>query len=415
MVKHPFVVGFLVAELPKVETETHGNAQNREQHVPFSPRKGGLSQYAEKRTLEIQAFKENLDGGCAQFTSDQRSRAVMICHSLAIAYVMDQKAMLLQQSFWQNNVRMSHLVEQIRGSLSSIRSLSNMLSVQVKRTEILYDIIEDILVQGDHMKDTLQQLQDAVNLTKANIVQYNQDMLKKMHDSANNGSEALGSLQSDFHTTVPEDYNVAKKDSLLPPGSVRSDMEMPMRPPLLAPLQQHDIRPCKVSDVLKDLVGAAVPLANKQQRFLHLCEDLHPLHVAVGESALRQALSNLIEGALLRIQIGGRVEICAAPAPAGGALIVIDDNGPDMHYMMQMQSLTPFGADLFLDGRVEDNMTWNFVAGLTVAREILEEHGCVVRVISPRMVDAALGAGGTRIELWFPSTHSESVEPVGEA
>ena len=95
-------------------------------------------------------------------------------------------------------------------------------------------------------------------------------------------------------------------------------------------------RPCIVSDVLKDLVGAAVPLATKQQRFLQLCEVTHPLHVAVEESALRQALSNLIEGALLRTQIGGRVEVYATAAPAGGALVVIDDNGPDMHYMVKI-------------------------------------------------------------------------------
>lgn len=59
-------------------------------------------------------------------------------------------------------------------------------------------------------------------------------------------------------------------------------------------------------------------------------------------------------------------------------------------------------------------MTWNFVAGLTVAREILEGYGCVVRVISPRTQDAALGTGGTRIELWLPSfpSFSGSEQPV---
>ena len=51
-------------------------------------------------------------------------------------------------------------------------------------------------------------------------------------------------------------------------------------------------------------------------------------------------------------------------------------------------------------------MTWNFVAGLTVAREILESYGCVVRVISPRTKDAAIGAGGTRVELWLPCVPS---------
>lgn len=58
--------------------------------------------------------------------------------------------------------------------------------------------------------------------------------------------------------------------------------------------------------------------------------------VAVEEPALRQALSNLIEGALLRTEVGGRIEIVSTGAPAGGALIIIDDDGPDMHYMVNI-------------------------------------------------------------------------------
>lgn len=86
--------------------------------------------------------------------------------------------------------------------------------------------------------------------------------------------------------------------------------------------------------MLADLVRAAAPLAHKQERLLKLAENSQPLEVAVEESALRQALSNLIEGALLRTNIGGGVEIVATGAPAGGVLIVIDDDGPDMHYMV---------------------------------------------------------------------------------
>lgn len=165
---------------------------------------------------------------------------------------------------------------------------------------------------------------------------------------------------------------------------------------------------------MTDLVGAAVPLADKQQRFLKFNELSHSLVVAVEESALRQALSNLIEGALLRTHVGGGVVIYATAAPAGGALIVVDDDGPDMHYMTQSHSLTPFGADLLSDGMVGDNLTWNFIAGLTVAREILESYGCVIRVISPRTPDAALGAGGTRIELWLPAPESDPIGPSEE-
>lgn len=35
--------------------------------------------------------------------------------------------------------------------------------------QISYDIVEDILVQSDRMRDTLQELQDAVYLTKVHL------------------------------------------------------------------------------------------------------------------------------------------------------------------------------------------------------------------------------------------------------
>lgn len=101
-------------------------------------------------------------------------------------------------------------------------------------------------------------------------------------------------------------------------------------------------RPCVVSDILKDLVGAALPLADNQQRSLELNELSQFLQVGVEESSLRQALSNLIEGALLRTCIGGKVQIYATGAPAGGALVIIDDDGPDMHYMVNINLLIQF-------------------------------------------------------------------------
>lgn len=92
-------------------------------------------------------------------------------------------------------------------------------------------------------------------------------------------------------------------------------------------------RPCNVSEVLVDLVETVKPLAYGK-RVVELNEIAQSLEVAVEEPALRQALSNLIEGALLRTNVGGRVEIVSTTAPAGGGLIVIDDDGPDMYYMV---------------------------------------------------------------------------------
>ncbi|KAK6930946.1 hypothetical protein RJ641_002739 [Dillenia turbinata] len=413
MVKHPFVVGFLVAELPKLEL---GTKEQDISHWTSPVESYDLSSLScsDSKFHGIQPLWDEMPN-VHQLTAEQRCNAINISRSLAMAYVMDQKAKLLQQSAWQNNVRMSNLVEQIRGPLSNIRALSKMLSVHMKRSEISYDIVEDILVQGDRMRDTLQQLQDAVYLTKANIVRYNEETLKKMPNSA---LSHLDSVRSQFSNYNPEQISkseVQHSGESVNLNSAVKDVAMPMPPLALVPLQ-HSVRPCSVSDVLEDLVGAAAPLACKQQRSIILSELSESVDVAIEEPALRQALSNLIEGALLRTRIGGKVQIMSTMAPAGGMLVVIDDDGPDMHYMTQLHSLTPFGADLFSENMVEDNMTWNFVAGLTVAREILESYGCVVRVISPQTTDAALGAGGTRVELWLPSfVASSDLSPSQEA
>lgn len=400
MVKHPFVVGFLVAEVPQmVLGEDSWSSLEQSFFLPRS---------TEPELVELRKTKAISTESI--FTTEQRSNATNISRSLAMAYVMDQKAMLLQQSSWQNNVRMSSLVEQIRGSLSSIQTLSKMLSVQLRRSEISYDIAQDIMVQGDHMRDTLQQLQDAVYLTKANIIRSNGGELRKINEPTHAHPDSFrNQISSDFsaETSLSPIQEPYRELSLT---STFRDSEVPMPPFALAPQRQEGIRPCNVSELLTDLVGAVEPLAQKQQRSVRLCELSRPLQVAIEEPALRQALSNLIEGALLRAQIGGKVEILSTGAPAGGALVIIDDDGPDMHYMTQMHTLTPFGMDLFAEDKMEDNMTWNFVAGLTVAREILESYGCVIRVISPRKSNLAIGHGGTRIELWLPFSGSVNTD-----
>ncbi|XP_014509768.1 chloroplast sensor kinase, chloroplastic [Vigna radiata var. radiata] len=407
MVKHPFVVGFLVAELPLVEQEQCQKPQSEGPDIYTSVEEAySLPPFLDldKKSREIQTLRVKDEAvGMRNFTSEQRSNAVNISQSLAMAYVMDQKAMLLQQSTWQNNVRMGNLVEQIRGPLSSIQTLSKILSAQTKRTQISYDIVEDLLVQGNRLRDVLQQLQDAVYLTKNNIVRYNEEAIKKMNGSAHILAESARSQLLDSSPGDDLSSNKMKNSSeSLSLTAAVHDIEMPLPPLALAPLQ-HGIRSCNVSEVLTELVDSVRPLAQSQKRLVELSELSSPLLAAVEEPALRQAFSNLIEGALLRTHVGGKVEIVSTAAPAGGTLVLIDDDGPDMHYMTQMHSLTPYGQELLSDGMIEDNMTWNFVAGMTVAREILESYGCVVRIVSPRIKDAPLGAGGTRLELWLPS------------
>ncbi|KAJ0638156.1 hypothetical protein HanOQP8_Chr17g0682091 [Helianthus annuus] len=128
---------------------------------------------------------------------------------------------------------------QIRGPLSSIRTLSKMLSVNVKKNEISYDIAEDIMVISDGMRDTLQQLQDAVHMTKTNIIRYNEENLVKIDESTH---ESMRSQLSNFFsndTSTPAGREYGGPFSL---SSKSGDLEMPMPPMALAPLLNQNIR-----------------------------------------------------------------------------------------------------------------------------------------------------------------------------
>ncbi|GKF16281.1 hypothetical protein Tco_0061199, partial [Tanacetum coccineum] len=123
---------FLVAELPKLEIR-----KEEDDVKPSSVSKDSYAvyPYSIPKSWEIQSFVDKtLD--LPNFSAEQRLNVINISQSIAMAYVMDQKAMLLQQSSWQNNVRMNNLVEQIRGPFSSIRTLSKMLAVTMKKNEV---------------------------------------------------------------------------------------------------------------------------------------------------------------------------------------------------------------------------------------------------------------------------------------
>ncbi|XP_021853870.1 chloroplast sensor kinase, chloroplastic isoform X2 [Spinacia oleracea] len=241
MVKHPFVVGFLIVELPGVEP---GKGSHDASQSPFPE-----ECYKLPPTFDLKATDIPLCSGNPltffNLSADQILNAINISRSLAMAYVMDQKAMLLQQTSWQNNIRMSNLVEQIRGPLSSLQTLSKLLSVQIKRSEIAHDIVENIVVQGDRIRDTLEQLQDAVLLTKANIMRFNEESLKKMDGLTYVQPEMRTfELPKDMpsHTSADKTRYSNESDQQRSLSLSIKDSEMPMPPLALAPLRQHSIR-----------------------------------------------------------------------------------------------------------------------------------------------------------------------------
>ena len=86
MVKHPFVLGFLVAELPM---EMCGNGES-EGHDLIHRYPSSMEAYAsplgswETRSVEEEPMR------VYRFSAEQRANAINIARSLAMAHVMDQ-------------------------------------------------------------------------------------------------------------------------------------------------------------------------------------------------------------------------------------------------------------------------------------------------------------------------------------
>lgn len=81
MVKHPFVVGFLVVELPMMEREGHD--------LPSSEECSALSPRSDSKSWDIQNEVDDFLKPY-KFTNEQRANAINIARSLAMAYIMDQ-------------------------------------------------------------------------------------------------------------------------------------------------------------------------------------------------------------------------------------------------------------------------------------------------------------------------------------
>lgn len=92
MVKNPFVVGFLVAELPMLKLGACEDGVSEAHdliHFPSPEEAYSLPPGSGIRSWEIQSVKDE-PMRMYRFSIEQRANAINIARSLAMAYVMDQ-------------------------------------------------------------------------------------------------------------------------------------------------------------------------------------------------------------------------------------------------------------------------------------------------------------------------------------
>ncbi|KAJ7571751.1 hypothetical protein O6H91_01G175600 [Diphasiastrum complanatum] len=283
-----------------------------------------------------------------------------------------------------------------------------MLLPMLKRGEISHDVVEDIIVQGDRMKDILRLIQE----NGARLIQLRQNVNAILENPRKPSRWGVfgptirsGPNLGELHNSLGENPSCSTQALASTSPPVGRDKELPMPPMTLAPLYNRNLRTCDVADVLLKLVKAANGLALTKNQTLQLnSPHAFPLIAAVEEDILHHALSRLLDGVLQHSPSGGWVRAEVMQAPGGGVLVLIEDNGPDMSVVMQAHILSPLGSGLkaFTCYPEEENATCNLGEEVAFARDFLETYGIVLRIKSPYLVHAPIGNGGIRLEIWLP-------------
>jgi signal transduction histidine kinase len=144
----------------------------------------------------------------------------------------------------------------------------------------------------------------------------------------------------------------------------------------------------------KSVIEEFAPLASPHGMTITL-DASGPVMVRLQRGALRQTLLNLLDNAMKYGGDGTRVRVAVEPMAAGGARLSVVDNGPGVPAKERDRIWRPFERG----GAARMRAAGGSGIGLTIVREIAEEHG------GRAWVEQA-SAGGARFVVELPDEGS---------
>ena len=270
-----------------------------------------------------------------------------IARTLAIAYIMDQRRVWVEQQLTQKQLsqaqqreRLDDLLHQFRNPLTALRTFGKLLLKRLRPGDKNNEVAASIVRESDRLQELLQQFDACLDMNQGDI-----SPLALKAASVNEASQQPAA------------------NSLLP-GNILT------------------LESFSVADVLEPLLASAKAIA--QEHDLELQAEISSnLPLVQGDvKALREVLSNLIDNALKYTPSGGQIDIRVGEKrqmPQGEMLgIAISDTGPgippqdlehlfERHYRGVQASTAIPGTGL----------------GLAIAKELIEQMHGQIEVFSP--------------------------------
>ena len=273
----------------------------------------------------------------------ERSQIERIADTIALAYVMDQRAQWLDQTQRQQRLLQSdqhdildNLLHQFKNPLTALRTFGKLLLRRLRPEDSNREVATSIVRESDRLQDLLKQFDHAIDLGDVDLI-----------------SMELEERSSTVDRPIP----------LLPAGVLTSST--------------LTLESCNVAEILQPLLVSAEAIAQEKGLSVRSCisDNLPP--VWANQGALREVLSNLIDNALKYTPSGGQAHIRVDEA-GNWVLMRVSDTGSGI----PPQDLPHLFERHYRGVQAKTDIPGSGL-GLAIAHRLVEQMHGAIEVFSP--------------------------------
>ncbi len=276
------------------------------------------------------------------WTTWERSQIERIADTIALAYVMDQRAQWLDHTHRQQRLLQSdqhdildNLLHQFKNPLTALRTFGKLLLRRLRPEDSNREVATSIVRESDRLQDLLKQFDQAIDLGDVNLIT----------------------------TELNEDLTVNQPIPLLPAGVLTGSTLM--------------LEACSVTEILQPLLVSAAAIAQEKELSIRswISDNLPP--VWANQGALREVLSNLIDNALKYAPSNGQVHIRVDEA-GDWVTVRVSDTGLGI----PLQDLPHLFERHYRGVQAKTDIPGSGL-GLAIAHQLVEQMHGEIEVFSP--------------------------------
>jgi signal transduction histidine kinase len=291
-----------------------------------------------------------------EWNQEELAQVEKIARTIALARILDRRQILTQQQLTLQrklrqlqNDRLDDFLHQLRNPLTALGTFVKLLLKRLLPEDSNYQITQNILREGDRLKDLLQDF-----------------------------SENWQLLDTQSPLLVSEQTPTS----------------------FLLPVNSLPLEPIKVTEIIEPLIVSAEAIA--QEKNIHLTANFAPnLPLVSGNSkALREVINNLLDNALKYTPAGGKVQIQVGrqKSTAQGQMLAIEisDTGRGIPLEDRERIFERHYRGVQAQGPIAGTGL-----GLAIVKDLCEQMQAKIELVSPSLLKNKNFLPGTTVTVWL--------------